>query len=75
MHTNASLTTLNSIKLEDRALKRTDQLAVISVVSYKRKKHNKNLASLIFRKLGLSINDEKYQSILREASNYGVIGF
>ena len=75
MHDHASLTTLNLIKLEDRVTKKTDQPTVISVASYKRKKHNENLASLIFSKLGFCINDKKYQSILNKVSNYGVIGF
>ena len=74
-HINASLTALNLIKLEDRKIKKTNRPTVISVASYKRKKLNKNLISLIFSKLGFCINDKKYQPILNEISNYGVIGF
>lgn len=72
-HINASLTTLNLIKLEDRRNKGTNRPTVISIASWRRKKCNENLMDRLFERLGLDRSCEKVAQIYNEFSDYGAI--
>lgn len=72
-HINASITSLNLIKLEDRRAKQTDSETVISIASWKRKKMNQNLIGKVLNNLGISQTCKKARSVFTELSNYGAI--
>ncbi len=70
---NASMATLNLLKLEDRRNKNCLGQTVISIASWKRKKMNQNLIKKVFFKLGIDPKSKKVESIYEELSNYGSI--
>lgn len=70
---NASLTSLNLLKIEDRNRKKSDEATVISIASWKRRKSNQNLMSKVFHKLGLSLKSDKVANVYRDMSDYGAI--
>jgi hypothetical protein len=72
-HVNASLTSLNLLKLEDRRQKQTVGETVISIASWRRKKFNQNLMEKLFEGLGLDRACKKVAQIYDELSDYGAI--
>ena len=70
---NASMTTLNLLKLQDRKVKKTDKETVISIASWKRRKCNQNIVKLLFQHFGFSRKDKKVQQAYVLFSNYGTI--
>lgn len=72
-HINASFTVLNLMKLQDRNAKNTNAPTVISIASWKRRKRNQHLMCRLFKKLGLSRNDQKVSEAYTEFSEYGTI--
>jgi len=74
-HVNASLTSLNLLKIEDRNEKCTQDKSVISIASWKRRKYNQHLVEKVIKGLGFSMKSEKVTSVYRELRDYGVIGF
>ncbi len=70
---NASMTTLNLIKFEDRRAKRTESETVISVASWKRKKINENLIGKVLCTLGISPTCKKAEQVFSQLSDYGAI--
>ncbi|WP_394203279.1 transposase [Marinagarivorans algicola] len=70
---NASLTTLNLLKIEDRNQKQTTGKTVISIASWKRRKSNQHLLSRVFDRLGLSLKSIKVCNVYEELSDYGLI--
>jgi hypothetical protein len=72
-HINASVTSLNLIKLEDRRAKNTENKTVISIASWKRKKMNQNLIGKVLNSLGMSQTCKKARLIFNELSDYGAI--
>jgi len=70
---NASLSTLNLLKLEDRKEKNADTEAVISIATWKRKKFNQHLMIRLFDKLGLSLKSEKVSQVFTRMESYGAI--
>ena len=70
---NASMTSLNLIKFEDRCAKKTNTETVISVASWKRKKINQNLISKVLNNLGISPTCEKARTVYERLSDYGAI--
>lgn len=72
-HVNASLTALNLMKLEDRIEKQTEEKTVISIASWKRKKHNEHLMCRLIDELGLSMNSDKVANAYSKLSDYGAI--
>lgn len=72
-HINASLTTLNLLKLADAKEKNTAGQTVISIASWTRRKYNELLLKRVFDELGLSLNDEKVMDIYRRLGSYGAI--
>lgn len=52
---NASITTLNLLKIEDRRASNTNQQTVISIESWKRRKANQQLMNFIFRRLEIAM--------------------
>ena len=72
-HVNASLTTLNLLKLEDRRQKQTTDETVISIASWRRKKFNQNLMEKLFEGLDLDRDCEKVVLIYDQLSDYGAI--
>ena len=73
MQTNASLSALNLLKLEDRQEKQIKSETVISIASWKRKKFNQHLMSRLFGMLGLDLNDEKVSQVYIDMESYGAI--
>lgn len=71
--TNASLTALNILKLEDRMSKQSNEETVISIASWKRKKFNQHLMGRLFDDLGLSKSCKKVADVYRRFSDYGAI--
>ncbi len=72
-HVNSSLIALNLMKLEDRITKQTEDETVISIASWKRKKHNEHLMGRLIDELGLSMNSEKVAKAYSKLSGYGAI--
>jgi len=72
-HINASFTTLNLMKLQDRKSKDTASPTVISIASWKRRKRNQHLMCILFDRLDLSLNDQKVNDVYTELSEYGTI--
>lgn len=73
MQINASMTTLNLLKIEDRRSKNCTDKTVISIASWRRKKMNQNLIKKVFVKLDIDPNSRKVESIYKELSSYGTI--
>ena len=72
-HINASFTTLNLMKFQDRKAKNTDAPTVISISSWKRRKSNQHLMCRLFDRLDLSLSDQKVRDVYAELSEYGTI--
>lgn len=70
---NASLTTLNVLKIEDQQDKQIEDKSVISIASWKRRKINQHLMSKVFDKFGLSLKSKKVADVYEELSHYGTI--
>lgn len=70
---NASLTALNLMKLEDSRVQGSGARNVISIASWKRRKHNQSFMKIIFNKLGISPTCEKTRSVYQAFSDYGAI--
>jgi len=70
---NASLTALNLMKLEDSRVQGSGAKNVISIASWKRRKHNQSFMKIIFNKLGISPTCEKTRSVYQAFSDYGAI--
>ncbi|MGB5445917.1 MAG: transposase [Psychromonas sp.] len=73
MQVNASLTTLNLLKVEDRTEKLTSKPSVISIASWKRRKFNHHLMDRLFDALGLDLSCKKVLMIYEQYGNYGAI--
>ena len=73
MHLNASLTTLNLLKIEDRSYKNSEEQTVISIASWKRKKYNQHFIKVFLSNLGFSLKSEKISEAYEASSNYGII--
>ncbi|GLS26935.1 hypothetical protein GCM10007877_26540 [Marinibactrum halimedae] len=71
--TNAALSALNILKIEDRLGKETNEESVISIASWKRKKFNQHLMDRVFDDLELSRNCKKVAAIYQHYSDYGAI--
>ena len=72
-HLNASLVTLNLLKLEDQQIKKATGTTVISIASWKRKKFNQHLMERLFQELGLSLKSQKVAQVYDQMSDYGAI--
>ncbi|MFA0812069.1 hypothetical protein [Microbulbifer epialgicus] len=59
MHTNASLTALNLLKIEGWQEKQTDDSTHISIANWKRRKLDQQLMSRLFDELGLDLKCQK----------------
>ena len=70
---NASITTLNLLKLEDRRAADTPEKTVISIESWKRRKANQQLMNLIFDTLEIDRTDKKVARTYEQFSNFGCI--
>ena len=70
---NASITTLNLLKIEDRQTSKTNQQTVISIESWKRRKANQQLMDLIFCRLEIDRTDKKVAAAYEDFSNFGCI--
>jgi hypothetical protein len=72
---NASMTTLNLLKIEDKNKKKTSKQTVISIASWKRLKFNQNLIQRVFCKLGFDLSSNKVTEVYDELSQYGTISY
>lgn len=72
-HTNAALSAVNLLRLEDREMQNGAEDRVISLQSGKRRKYNENLMNLIFSDLENDLTDTKKEEILEKYRNYGAI--
>lgn len=72
-HINASLATLNILKIEHQLSKITKTEKVISIRSCKQKKSNQHLAQILFDKLGADLSCQKVRCIYHEISEYALI--
>ena len=72
-HINASLTTLNILKIEHQHSKSAKTAKVISIQSCKQKKSNQHLAQILFDKLGADLSCQKVRRIYHEVSEYALI--
>lgn len=70
---NASLTTLNLLKIENRIARDTSGKIVISIESMKRRKANQQLMDLVFDRLGIDRSEKKVVKLFAELSDYGCI--
>lgn len=70
---NASITSLNIMKFEDRRCKRTNTETVISIASWKRRKMNQNLIRKVLYSLGISQTCKKAIEVYENLSDYGAI--
>ena len=73
LHVNASMATLNLLKIEDRKNKQTEETTVISIASWKRRKFNQHLMDRLFDELELDVSCEKVSTIYEQYSDYGAI--
>ena len=72
-HLNISATTLNALKIEDCFTKNSFSESTISIATWKCIKFNKHYISGILSMLEISKDDEKYDAVYREYSDYGAI--
>ena len=72
-HLNASFTTLNLIKLEDRITSGVETQKVISIASWKRLKFNQRYMKLLFCHLGFELKQQKILCTFNKFSDYGAI--
>jgi len=72
-HINASLSTLNLIKMEDRKSKGTENPTVISISSWRRRKSNQYLMRRLFHVLEIDETEKKVQEAFKQLSEYGTI--
>lgn len=70
---NASITSLNIMKFEDRRCKGTNDKTVISIASWKRKKMNRHLIGKVLCSLGISQTCKKAMDVYENLSDYGTI--
>ncbi|GAB2875142.1 hypothetical protein ACCI51_05420 [Microbulbifer echini] len=70
MHVNASLATLNLLKIEDRNAKQTGEIVVISIAIWKRPKFNQHLMDRIFDELDLDQSRDKVARIYERYGDY-----
>lgn len=70
---NASLISLNLMKLEDARIQGHEDRKVISIASWKRKQFNQLLMKRIFDKLELDLSCNKVARVFREFSDFGTI--
>jgi hypothetical protein len=72
-HVNASMSTLNLLKMEDRKSKNSCRPTVISIASWRRRKSNQNLMRRLFHELEIDPTNKKVQAVFKELGEYGVI--
>ena len=72
-HLNASMTTLNLMKLEDRFSCDHNNPKVISILSSKRFKYNQNFLCTISEALGLDQSCQKIRDTLKSLCSFGCI--
>lgn len=72
-HINASLTTLNLMKLDTQMKTTLSKPSVISIASVKRIAYNQHMLNRLFQRLNIDRNDKNIQLILDEFINYGAI--
>jgi len=72
-HVNASLTTLNCLKLEDRQQAPEGKEHVISIASWKIRKFNEHQLDRIISTLGFDLSAIKLHPHYEELKNYGAI--
>lgn len=73
-HVNASMTSLNLLKLEDQKHQGVEGMPrVISIASWKRRKFNQNLMQVIFKRLGLEQTLTKVSEVYESLTDYGAI--
>lgn len=70
---NASLSTLNSLRLQDRDRRRETGSTVVSISSCKRRKYNEMLVDRIYSSLGLDPIVMKSDPTYRKACQFGAI--
>lgn len=70
---NASLSSLNLLKIQDRERAEDTGQKVISIASWKRRRFNQHLMRVIFDKLGIDQSCQKISHIYHELSEYGAI--
>ena len=72
-HFNATLTTLNIAKIEQRQAQATDQPTIYSIASVKACYFNAHFLQLIFSKLGWELRAIKNDPLYRSLREYGKI--
>ncbi len=72
-HLNASFTTLNLMKIENRKSQNTQGETVISIASWKRRKLNQAMMLRLFEDLGIDQSSQKVKKVFDRMSDFGVI--
>jgi len=72
-HINASLATLNILKIEHQLSKAAKTAKVISIQSCKQKKFNQHFTQILFDKLGADLSCQEVRRIYHEVSEYALI--
>ena len=72
-HINASLATLNILKIEHQLSKAAKTAKVISIQSCKQKKFNQHFTQILFDKLGADLSCQEVRRIYHEISEYALI--